>query len=155
MDREHRHGRLCPAREERAQRAAGQVRHHERLGETRDSRAAHGRVAESVERVAPLAEDHGAELFDAPLSLRDRRAHHRGLRHAGDSRQLHFSLEESILGNVTTDALVRVVVAVTGSCTSAVGGALTVISPAGTTVTYFSSSNIPGGVNAALLVVLQ
>ena len=54
-----------------------------------------------------------------------------------------YALEQTVLQNDQTKALVQLVVQVTGACKSAVGGTVQVLSPAGTSASYFSTSNIP------------
>jgi hypothetical protein len=54
-----------------------------------------------------------------------------------------YSLEQTILGNDQTKALVQIVALTSGSCATAVGGSVQVVSPAGTSVSYFSTENIP------------
>jgi hypothetical protein len=64
-----------------------------------------------------------------------------------------YTLEQDILQNDTTKALVQIVVQVSGACTSAVGGTLQVLSPTGTTVSYFSLQNIPDKNTTSFLAV--
>jgi hypothetical protein len=54
-----------------------------------------------------------------------------------------YSLEESVLGNDTTKALVHIVVVTQPSCASAVGGTLSVTSPSGARVEYFGTASTP------------
>lgn len=54
-----------------------------------------------------------------------------------------FGLEQQILRNDPGQALVQIVVLVTGACTSPVGGKLQVLSPAGASVVYMSKLNVP------------
>ncbi|MGO8996406.1 MAG: hypothetical protein ACLQVI_24085 [Polyangiaceae bacterium] len=64
-----------------------------------------------------------------------------------------FSLEQSVLNNTTTQALVQVVVALKPSCASAVGGTLTVTSPAGAAFKYFSTANVPDATKTSFQAV--
>jgi hypothetical protein len=54
-----------------------------------------------------------------------------------------FGLEQSVLQNDQTTAIVQIVAQVTGACASAAGGTLQVLSPAGASVEYFSTLNLP------------
>jgi hypothetical protein len=55
-----------------------------------------------------------------------------------------YMLEQGTLASFdATKALVQVVVATAGSCASAVGGTLNVVSPAGALMAYFGSGGIP------------
>ena len=54
-----------------------------------------------------------------------------------------FGTELSVIGADTSKALVQVIIIPTGSCTSLAGGTLTVQSPAGASVAYFSTSGFP------------
>jgi hypothetical protein len=54
-----------------------------------------------------------------------------------------LALEQQILANDTTKALVQIVAQVAPSCASAVGGTLQVVSPAGASFRYFSTANVP------------
>jgi hypothetical protein len=57
--------------------------------------------------------------------------------------QSTFSLERISLGSTDTDAVVHVVAATTGACTSVAGGTLTVTSPSGAKVNYFNAQGYP------------
>ncbi len=54
-----------------------------------------------------------------------------------------YTLEQDILQNDTTKALVQIVVQATGACASATGGTLQVLDPPGASVSYFSTQNLP------------
>jgi hypothetical protein len=54
-----------------------------------------------------------------------------------------LALEQQILANDTTKALVQIVAQVAPTCASAVGGTLQVVSPAGAPFRYFSTANVP------------
>jgi hypothetical protein len=54
-----------------------------------------------------------------------------------------LALEQQILANDTTKALVQIVAQVAPTCASAVGGTLQVVSPAGASFRYFSTANVP------------
>jgi hypothetical protein len=54
-----------------------------------------------------------------------------------------LALEQQILANDTTKALVQIVAVAAPSCASAVGGTLEVVSPAGAPFRYFSTANVP------------
>lgn len=54
-----------------------------------------------------------------------------------------FSLEQSVLGNDQTQALVYITVIKTGACTAIAGGTVTVTSPAGAAVKYFTTQGLP------------
>lgn len=56
-----------------------------------------------------------------------------------------FMSELSIINADQTKALVQVVIIPTGACTSVAGGTLTVTSPPGAAVAYFSASGFPVG----------
>jgi hypothetical protein len=55
----------------------------------------------------------------------------------------NFMLEQSILGNDTSMALVHIAIRRSGACTSLAGGTITVSSPADTKLAYFSTSGLP------------
>jgi hypothetical protein len=55
----------------------------------------------------------------------------------------NFTLEQSILANDTSMALVHILIRKSGACTSLAGGTITVSSPAGTKIAYFSTSGLP------------
>lgn len=54
-----------------------------------------------------------------------------------------LTLEEQSIAADPTKALVHIVVAAKGSCASAVGGTVKVVSPAGASTVYFASSALP------------
>jgi hypothetical protein len=54
-----------------------------------------------------------------------------------------FSIELSGLGASSSKGLVQIVVRTDPSCASATGGTVTVLSPPGTTTTYFASNGLP------------
>jgi hypothetical protein len=54
-----------------------------------------------------------------------------------------FSLEQQILANDTTKALVHILLAKSGACASFAGGTITVNSPAGAQVAYFTTQALP------------
>jgi len=56
-----------------------------------------------------------------------------------------FMLEQVGLSNKMTQALVQLVVVTAPTCASAVGGTISVVSPAGTSFTYFSTDSLPDG----------
>jgi hypothetical protein len=56
-----------------------------------------------------------------------------------------FALAQNVLASDSTKAIVYVTLVRTGSCTSLAGGTLTVLSPAGTSVAYFTPQGLPTG----------
>jgi hypothetical protein len=54
-----------------------------------------------------------------------------------------YALEQQILANDTTKALVQIVAVAAPTCASVVGGTLQVVSPAGAEFRYFSTANVP------------
>lgn len=54
-----------------------------------------------------------------------------------------FALEQDVLNNDQTKALVQIIVLPTGACTAIAGGTLTVNSPAGAMVKYFANGGLP------------
>jgi hypothetical protein len=56
-----------------------------------------------------------------------------------------LGLEQQILGTDPTKALIQITVLKTGACTSLAGGTLTVNSPAGAQVAYFTTQGLPTG----------
>jgi len=55
----------------------------------------------------------------------------------------NFGLEQNILANDTTQALVHILLVKSGACASVAGGTITVNAPAGAHVTYFSTQGLP------------
>ena len=56
-----------------------------------------------------------------------------------------FALEQQVLSSDPAKANVYITLAKTGACTSLAGGTLTVLSPAGVGVAYFTSQGLPTG----------
>ena len=54
-----------------------------------------------------------------------------------------FGLEQQVVGNDQTMALIQVTVLKTGACTAIAGGTVTVNSPAGALVKYFTTQGLP------------
>jgi hypothetical protein len=56
-----------------------------------------------------------------------------------------FGLGQQVMGSDPTKAVVYITLVRTGACTSLAGGTLTLLSPAGASVAYFTSSGLPTG----------
>jgi hypothetical protein len=57
----------------------------------------------------------------------------------------NFALEQSILANDQTKAIIHIALNKTGACTTVAGGTITVNAPAGAKVAYFAASALPTG----------